>query len=110
MGVFRKMTNAVPIMFIRFYQRFISPLFPPACRFHPSCSTYGLKAFQTHPIHKAIWLTCWRILRCNPINPGGFDPVPPPGMSRKQMLVAMEKEEKGRQQSENDQPSSSGDR
>lgn len=90
---FRKITNTVPILIIKFYRRFISRLFPPSCRFHPSCSTYGLEAFQKHPLHKAIWLTCWRIVRCNPLNPGGFDPVPPPGSSRAQMLAAMAAEE-----------------
>ena len=104
MGVFRKITNGIPIMFIRFYQKFISPLTPPACRFHPSCSTYGLKAFQTHPIHKAIWLTCWRILRCNPFTPGGFDPVPPSGMSRKQMLAQMAEEENKQTGDDHEQP------
>ena len=73
----RKITNAIPILVIQFYRRFISPLFPPVCRFHPSCSAYGLEAFRTHGFFKALVLTCWRILRCNPFNAGGFDPVPP---------------------------------
>jgi hypothetical protein len=54
---------------------------PPACRFHPSCSAYGLEAFQTHPFHRALVLTVWRIMRCNPFNAGGYDPVPPRGGS-----------------------------
>ncbi len=74
--------NFFPLLFIRFYRKCISPLFPPTCRFEPSCSRYGLEAFQTHAFFKAIWLTVWRILRCNPFNPGGFDPVPPAGGKR----------------------------
>ena len=78
----RKTTNILPILIIGFYRKWISPLFPPVCRFHPSCSAYGLEAFRTHPVHIATWLTLRRILRCNPFNPGGFDPVPPPGQLR----------------------------
>ncbi|MDJ0834994.1 MAG: membrane protein insertion efficiency factor YidD [Acidobacteriota bacterium] len=78
MNVFRRITNFIPLMIIKFYRTFISPLMPPACRFHPSCSAYGLACFQNHPVHKALWLTCWRIMRCNPFNPGGYDPPPPP--------------------------------
>ncbi len=73
----KKITNYLPILVIQGYRRFISPLFPPVCRFHPSCSAYGLEAFRSHGFFTALRLTCWRILRCNPFNPGGFDPVPP---------------------------------
>ena len=75
----RDITNALPILFIRFYRRFISPMFPPSCRFEPSCSAYGLEAYRRHGFPRATWLTVWRILRCNPFHPGGFDPVPAPG-------------------------------
>lgn len=76
--IWRRITNAIPILLIKFYRLCISPLFPPVCRFEPSCSAYGLQAFQKYPLHRAIVLTVWRILRCNPFNPGGFDPVPDP--------------------------------
>jgi len=76
MKTLRKITNFIPLLAIRFYRRFLSRLLPPACRFHPSCSAYGLEAFQTHSLLKAIWLTCYRVLRCNPFNPGGYDPCP----------------------------------
>ncbi len=76
MRVLRKITNFIPLLGIRFYRKFLSPLLPPSCRFHPSCSAYGLEAFKIHPFFKAVWLTCYRILRCNPFNPGGYDPVP----------------------------------
>ncbi|MDA1888256.1 membrane protein insertion efficiency factor YidD [Bacillus cereus group sp. BY105LC] len=61
---------------IRFYQKFISPMTPPTCRFYPTCSHYGLEAFQKHGAFKGFWLTCKRILKCHPFHPGGFDPVP----------------------------------
>ncbi len=62
---------------IRFYRFWISPLFPPCCRFTPTCSQYGLEAIRVHGLFKGSLLTAWRIFRCNPFNPGGWDPVPP---------------------------------
>jgi len=61
---------------IRFYQKFISPLYPPACRFEPSCSYYGYQAIEKHGFFKGGWLATKRIGRCHPFNPGGYDPVP----------------------------------
>lgn len=75
-GILSKIISFPAILLIKFYKKCISPMFPPVCRFHPSCSTYGLTAFQQLPFYKALYLTVWRILRCNPFNPGGFDPVP----------------------------------
>lgn len=63
---------------IRFYQKFISPLKPPSCRFYPTCSQYGLIAFQRFGAFKGLWLTIIRIAKCHPFHPGGFDPVPEP--------------------------------
>ena len=62
---------------IRYYQRQISPLFPPCCRFTPTCSQYALEAIQVHGAAKGVFLALKRILRCNPLFPGGYDPVPP---------------------------------
>ncbi|MFI6324822.1 membrane protein insertion efficiency factor YidD [Nonomuraea sp. NPDC050556] len=62
---------------IRFYRAFISPALGPRCRFHPSCSAYGLEAIAVHGALRGIWLTVRRIGRCHPFHPGGFDPVPP---------------------------------
>ncbi|MDJ1110164.1 membrane protein insertion efficiency factor YidD [Macrococcoides caseolyticum] len=62
---------------IKFYRKFISPMTPPACRFHPTCSQYGLEAVETHGAMKGGYLTVKRILKCHPFHPGGFDPVPP---------------------------------
>ncbi|MFV2195506.1 membrane protein insertion efficiency factor YidD [Nocardiopsis sp. LOL_012] len=68
----------VLILPIRFYQRFISPLFPPVCRFYPSCSAYAVEALRVHGALRGLWLGARRIARCHPFNPGGLDPVPPP--------------------------------
>ncbi|WP_276730554.1 membrane protein insertion efficiency factor YidD [Bacillus sp. (in: firmicutes)] len=61
---------------IRGYQKFISPLTPPTCRFYPTCSQYGIEAIKTHGALKGGWLTVKRILKCHPFHPGGVDPVP----------------------------------
>ncbi|RNL83184.1 membrane protein insertion efficiency factor YidD [Halostreptopolyspora alba] len=65
------------ILPIRGYQRFISPLFPPVCRFYPSCSAYSAQALREHGALRGLWLTVRRIARCHPFHPGGLDPVPP---------------------------------
>ncbi|MCY8573808.1 membrane protein insertion efficiency factor YidD [Bacillus haynesii] len=64
------------IIFIRFYQKAISPLFPPTCRFYPTCSNYGLEAIQRFGFIKGSCLLIKRLLKCHPLHPGGFDPVP----------------------------------
>lgn len=63
-----------PIIFI--YQKLISPLLGPRCRYHPSCSNYFVQAITTHGIFKGIILGTLRIIRCNPFSGGGFNPVP----------------------------------
>ncbi|MBR2589613.1 MAG: membrane protein insertion efficiency factor YidD [Clostridia bacterium] len=62
---------------IRFYQIFLSPLSHGCCRFYPTCSAYALEAVEIHGALKGSWLAFKRILRCNPLFPGGYDPVPP---------------------------------
>lgn len=64
------------VLLVRGYQRFISPLLPPSCRFAPSCSQYALEAVQRHGALRGSWLAIRRIVRCHPWNPGGYDPVP----------------------------------
>lgn len=61
---------------IRVYQVLISPLLGPRCRFYPSCSHYAVGALQTHGLLRGGWLAVKRIVRCHPLNPGGYDPVP----------------------------------
>ena len=61
---------------IKFYQRFISPLFPPVCRFYPCCSDYAVEAVKRHGVGRGLGLAARRLLRCHPFHPGGFDPVP----------------------------------
>ena len=62
--------------FIGVYQRFVSPLFGPRCRFHPTCSAYAAEALTRHGAGKGAWLAAKRIARCHPWNAGGIDPVP----------------------------------
>jgi uncharacterized protein len=61
---------------IRLYQRLISPLLPPSCRFTPTCSTYAVTAIERYGALRGTWLALRRVARCHPWSPGGFDPVP----------------------------------
>ena len=61
---------------IVFYQKQISPLHPGCCRFGPTCSEYALEAIQTWGAVRGLGLALWRVLRCNPLCKGGYDPVP----------------------------------
>jgi putative membrane protein insertion efficiency factor len=60
------------------YRRYVSPVLPARCRFYPSCSAYSLEALQKHGAIRGTGLTIWRLLRCHPFHPGGYDPVPDP--------------------------------
>ncbi len=64
------------VMMVRFYQRFISPLTPPSCRFTPTCSQYAVEAIQKYGPLKGSWLAMKRLLRCHPWGGSGYDPVP----------------------------------
>ncbi|WP_462324396.1 membrane protein insertion efficiency factor YidD [Desulfoplanes sp.] len=66
---------------ISIYQSLISPLYPPCCRFVPTCSEYAKEAFLVHGACRGICLALKRIVRCHPLCKGGFDPVPLPGPS-----------------------------
>lgn len=62
---------------IRLYQNTVSPSLPPnTCRFYPTCSHYGYQAIYKYGALKGTGMAIWRVLRCNPFNPGGYDPVP----------------------------------
>lgn len=63
-------------MLIRAYQVCISPFKRPCCRFYPTCSNYALEALKKHGPLKGVYLSTKRILRCNPLFKGGYDPVP----------------------------------
>jgi putative membrane protein insertion efficiency factor len=63
---------------LRLYKIVVSPLLPPSCRFAPSCSDYAFEAIAKHGVIRGIALAAYRLLRCNPWNPGGLDPVPEP--------------------------------
>ncbi|MFK7995120.1 MAG: membrane protein insertion efficiency factor YidD [Granulosicoccus sp.] len=61
---------------IGFYQRWVSPLLPPRCRFVPTCSAYAAEAIESHGLGQGSALALRRICKCHPFHPGGFDPVP----------------------------------
>ncbi|MBR3917825.1 MAG: membrane protein insertion efficiency factor YidD [Clostridia bacterium] len=63
------------LFLIKFYQKNISPMKKPCCRFYPTCSQYALEAIQKYGAFKGFFLALWRILRCNPFCKGGYDPV-----------------------------------
>jgi len=68
----------IPLLaLIRLYQKTISHALPPdTCRFYPTCSHYGYQAIYKYGAVKGSLMAVWRVLRCNPFNPGGYDPVP----------------------------------
>jgi uncharacterized protein len=61
---------------VRLYRFGISPLFPPSCRFHPTCSAYAIEALEKYGAAKGLLLSIKRILKCHPWHEGGIDPVP----------------------------------
>lgn len=66
----------IPIGLIKFYQKVISPMLGPTCRFHPSCSYYAIEAITKYGFIKGSWLSIRRISKCHPLHSGGYDPVP----------------------------------
>ncbi|WP_422446249.1 membrane protein insertion efficiency factor YidD [Thermoanaerobacterium sp. DL9XJH110] len=69
------MIEGAVIAAIKLYRRYISPLKPRTCRFYPSCSDYAIRAIEKYGLIKGGLKALWRILRCHPFNPGGYDPV-----------------------------------
>ena len=74
-GLVNRIVSGAMILLIKFYQYFISPLFPNKCRFYPTCSTYFIQALQKYGVLKGSFLGIKRILKCHPGNPGGYDPL-----------------------------------
>lgn len=72
----KKLLVRILILPIKFYQYFISPYFPAACRYTPTCSAYSIEALRRHGPIKGLWLSLKRILSCNPWGRHGYDPVP----------------------------------
>ncbi|WGN89495.1 membrane protein insertion efficiency factor YidD [Ligilactobacillus faecis] len=71
-----KFLRNLVILPVKFYQKAISPLFPPSCRYYPTCSTYMIQAVEKHGAVLGLLMGSARILRCNPFVRGGHDPVP----------------------------------
>ncbi len=65
------------IWLILAYQKIISPLMGPSCRFHPTCSSYAKEAIESYGLLRGTWLAVNRISKCHPLGDSGFDPVPP---------------------------------
>ncbi|TAK09042.1 MAG: membrane protein insertion efficiency factor YidD [Candidatus Manganitrophaceae bacterium] len=63
------------LFIVRLYQSIISPLFPPVCRFYPTCSSYSIEAVKRHGFLIGIAMTIKRLIRCHPFCSGGYDPV-----------------------------------
>ncbi|WP_084251581.1 membrane protein insertion efficiency factor YidD [Kosmotoga arenicorallina] len=71
-----RIAKTTALKLIEFYKKYISPLKPPSCRFTPTCSTYMYQSIERFGFFRGLLLGTWRVLRCNPFNPGGNDPVP----------------------------------
>lgn len=74
--IFINIPSFIVLQLIKFYQKFISPLFPSSCRYIPTCSEYAIIAIQMYGFIKGFFLATKRIMRCHPGHPGGYDPVP----------------------------------
>lgn len=75
MSSLTKALRGLAVLPIRVYQRALSPLVGPRCRYYPSCSEYAVEAIRRFGILRGVVLAVWRLLRCNPWSRGGFDPV-----------------------------------
>lgn len=72
----RSVPQAIALAILRIYKVAVSPLVPPACRFHPTCSDYAREAIEHHGIARGALLAAKRLMRCHPFSPGGIDLVP----------------------------------
>jgi hypothetical protein len=71
----RHFFQTLALALIRAYQIFVSPFLPRSCRFYPTCSHYSYQAIAKYGLFKGGWMAVWRVLRCQPFCPGGYDPV-----------------------------------
>ena len=69
------MPSLIALAVLRFYKRWVSPLIPSACRFHPTCSVYAMEAIEAYGVLRGSWMALRRLGRCHPFHHGGFDPV-----------------------------------
>lgn len=67
------MIKKIVIIFLKLYQKFISPLYPASCRYYPSCSNYAILSVEKYGVIKGLLKAIWRVLRCNPFSKGGVD-------------------------------------
>jgi hypothetical protein len=74
-NLFMQLLGRFCILLVRAYQIGIAPLLLPCCRFYPSCSEFAIEAIRSHGPVKGCGLALWRLLRCHPWHPGGYDPV-----------------------------------
>lgn len=72
----RRLLSYILLLPIYIYRKCVSPMFPPSCRFTPTCSQYAIDAIKKHGPLRGFILAIWRILRCNPWGGSGYDPVP----------------------------------
>lgn len=70
------MIKKILVSLIFIYKKLLSPVLPPSCRFYPSCSDYASGAIEVHGVFKGFYLAVFRLLKCHPYHPGGYDPVP----------------------------------
>ncbi|XBC41804.1 MAG: membrane protein insertion efficiency factor YidD [Buchnera aphidicola (Kaburagia rhusicola rhusicola)] len=84
MGLLLSIISRCLILIILFYQRFISILFIPNCRFKPTCSNYALSALHNFNLIKGCYLIIKRILKCHPLHPGGCDEIPKTARSKRE--------------------------
>ncbi|MEL6535306.1 MAG: membrane protein insertion efficiency factor YidD [Bacteroidota bacterium] len=77
MRVVKKLLSSLLIGLVRVYQLVISPLFPPSCRYTPTCSAYAVEAIKIHGPFRGGWMAAKRIASCHPWGGQGYDPVPP---------------------------------
>ncbi len=73
----KSLATSLLIGLVRLYRLIISPLFPPVCRFQPTCSQYAMEAIARFGPLRGSWMALRRVSRCHPLHPGGYDPVPP---------------------------------